>query len=65
MKKKFPKDYDFMLESYFMPKDEEKIKKKFKDYKISEDNLWLCKSSFGSLGLGINILKKIYRFFKV
>ena len=65
MKKKFPNDYDFMLESYFMPKDEEKIKKKFKDHKTSEDNLWLCKSSFGSLGLGINILKKIYRFFKV
>ena len=62
MKKKFPNDYNFMFESYFMPKEEDKIIKKFKNYNLTEDNLWLCKESFGSLGIGIKILKTYDNF---
>ena len=57
MKKKFPNDYNYMFESYFMPKEKKIIEKKFINYSQSKKNLWLCKDSNGSLGLGIKFLK--------
>ena len=62
MKKKFPNDYNYMFESYFMPKEKEIIKKKFTNYSQSKNNLWLCKDSNGSLGLGIKFLKNLTDF---
>jgi len=56
MKKLFPKDFNFMQETYILPDDKEIIEKKFKDYKISKNNLWLIKPGVGSLGNGIKIL---------
>ncbi len=43
MKNKFPEDYNFMQESYVLPEDKKIIEQKFKDYKLSKDNLWLMK----------------------
>ena len=62
MKKKFPNDYNYMFESYFMPKEKKIIEKKFINYSQSKKNLWLCKDSNGSLGLGIKFLKNITDF---
>ena len=62
MKKIFPLDYNFMLETYSYPEDKLEIKKKFNNYKfqISDDHdLWLKKPKFGSLGEHISFLKNI------
>ncbi len=56
MKKLFPKDFNFMQETYILPDDKEIIEKKFKDYKISKNNLWLIKPADGMIGNGIKIL---------
>ncbi len=64
MQKKFPNDYNYMFESYFIPKEKKLIEKKFTNYSQSKNNLWLCKDSNGSLGLGIKFLKNITDFLK-
>ena len=45
-----------MQETYILPDDKEIIEKKFKDYKISKNNLWLIKPADGMIGKGIKIL---------
>ena len=57
MKKKFPNDFNYMTESYFMPNEINLIKEKFKNYKQTKNNLWLCKLASGSLGIGIYFIK--------
>ena len=57
MKTKFPGDYDFMQETFVLPDDKEIIKEKFKDYKLSNDNLWIFKPPDLLLGIGIKFLK--------
>ena len=57
MKKKFPNDFNYMIESYFMPNEINIIKEKFKNYKQTKNNLWLCKLATGSLGKGIYFIK--------
>ena len=59
MKKKFPKDFDYMPETYGYPADKEIIEKKFKDYKLDENDLWLIKPKTGSLGEGIYIFQNL------
>ena len=57
MNKKFPEDYNFMQETYILPEDKEIIKKKFKNYKLSNNNLWIYKPADERLGIGIKFLK--------
>ena len=56
MKTKFPDDYNFMQETYILPDDKEIIKEKFKNYKLSKDNLWLIKPPDRVQGIGVKIL---------
>ena len=53
MRKKFPKDFDYMPETYSYPEDKKEIEKKFGNYKIDINDLWLIKPKTGSLGEGI------------
>ena len=55
MHKKFPYDYAYMPETYSYPKERAEILKKFKNYKLSKDDLWLVKPCKASLGKGIKI----------
>ena len=59
MKLKFPKDYNYMPESYSYPEQKDIIKKKFKKYKFSKYDLWLIKPKTGSLGQGIYIFEDL------
>ena len=54
---KFPKDFDFMPETYIMPIHKNLTEKIFKNYIQKENDLWLCKPCNGSLGEGIYFLK--------
>ena len=57
MRKKFPKDFDYMPETYAYPEDKKEIEKKFSNYKVDINNLWLVKPKTGSLGEGIYIFE--------
>jgi len=57
-KKKFSDDFNFMPETYTSETFDE-FKVIFKDYKISNNNLWLIKPRNSSLGKGIRFLKNI------
>ena len=59
MSKYYPKDYTYMPLSYSYPEEKRTIVKKFKDYKLSPENLWLIKPKLGSLGNGIFIFKDL------
>ena len=59
MRKKFPKDYDYMPETFAYPEDKNEIEKKFKNYKLDENDLWLIKPKTGSLGEGIYIFETL------
>ena len=61
-KKKFPKDFDYMTESYIMPNQKKIIELKFKNYIQKENDLWICKQSDGSLGEGIYFLNNYSDF---
>ena len=54
---KFPNDYNYMLETYSYPNEQEEIEQKFKNYKLEKnDDIWMVKPNMGSLGLQISIL---------
>ena len=55
MKKQFPKDYNYMPETYSYPQEKNEIIKKFRNYKLSKEDLWLIKPKKASLGKGIHI----------
>jgi len=55
----YPNDYNYHPESFILPEDYNLIKEKFKNYKVSKDNIWLIKPEKGSLAIGI---KFIYNF---
>jgi len=59
MKKKFPKDYNYMPETYILPRDKEIFDKMIKDYKITEKNMWLIKPVASSLGNGIHLMTDV------
>ena len=62
MKKIFPLDYDFMLETYSYPEDKLEIQQKFKNYefKISPGHdLWLLKPKSGTFGAHISFLENV------
>ena len=60
----FPKDFNFHPESYLKETDKEILKKKFKGYKFTKDDLWIYKPPGGSLGLGIKFMKNENDFLK-
>ena len=62
LKQKFPKDFDYMPESYIISKQKSEIEIKFKNYTQKENDLWLCKPVSGSLGEGIYFLKNYQDF---
>ena len=56
MKDKFPKDFDYLPETYIMPKDKDIIDKKFKNYKLDLNDLWIIKPKSSSRGRGVHLL---------
>ena len=59
MRKSFPKDFDYMPETFGYPEDKKIIEKRFKNYKIDENDLWLIKPKTGSLGDGIYMFENL------
>ena len=59
MRKDFPKDFDYMPETFGYPEDKKIIEKRFKNYKIDENDLWLIKPKTGSLGDGIYMFENL------
>ena len=57
MRIKFPKDFDYMPETYSYPENKKEIEKKFSNYKLDLNDLWLIKPKTGSLGEGIYIFE--------
>ena len=58
MNQHFPKDYNFMSETFQSPLDNDLINKKFKNYVPTKDNLWLIKPQGSTRGKGIKFLDK-------
>ena len=64
MKKEFNSDFNFMSETFIYPNDKLEIEKKFVNYKLDINDLWLIKpiNDFGGNGIIIlNKLKEIKR----
>ena len=61
MKKKFNDDYNYMPETYYYPKDKEFIDKKFKNYRINLNDLWLVKPTNDYGGHGIKIFESLMK----
>ena len=58
-KKIFTKEYNFMQETYIYPEEKEIIKKKFSNYKLDINNLWIVKSKQSSMGNNIHIFQSL------
>ena len=59
MNKYYPNDYTYMPPSFSYPEEKKIILQKFKNYKLSPEDLWLIKPKLGSLGEGIYIFKDL------
>ena len=59
MKKEFNEDFNYMPETYYYPKDKKIINKKFNNYILNLDNLWLVKPTNKYGGKGISILHSL------
>ena len=59
MKLDFPKDYNYMCETYSYPEMKEEIIEKFHNYRQSRGNLWLIKPKSSSEGRGIHIFESL------
>ena len=61
MKKKFPNEYNYMPETYVLPRDQEFfMKEKLKNFNINDkENLWLLKPVASSRGRGIRLLTDV------
>ena len=55
---KYPKDFDYLPETFILPKDKELFDEKMKDYKLSTKNLWLVKPPDSDQGRGIYLMEK-------
>ena len=53
MNRKFPKDFDYLPDTFSYPEEKRAIEKRFEDYYPNEYDLWLIKPRKGSLGKGI------------
>ncbi len=55
---KFPNDFNYLPETFILPKDKEIFDKRMKNYKLSTKNLWLVKPPDSDQGRGIYIMEK-------
>ena len=55
-KDEFPKDYNYIPETYLFPEQKNEILQKFKHYHYDPKNVWLFKPARDSFGHGIKIL---------
>ena len=55
MKLKFPKDFNYMPRTYIMPYDKKIVEKKFLNYTIKTNNLYIVKPKVSSRGRGIHL----------
>ena len=55
---KFPNDFNYLPETFILPKDKEIFDKRMKNYKLSTKNLWLVKPPDSDQGKGIYIMEK-------
>lgn len=58
MKEKFPDDYNYIPKTY-ISENMDLFKEKFKNYNMTEDNLWLIKPNYLLQGKNIRFLKNI------
>ena len=59
IKNEFNEDYNFMPETYHYPNDKDIILKKFGNYSLNIEDLWLVKPAHGLGGRGITILQSL------
>ena len=60
MKKKYPNEYNFMQDTYILPKDKEIVDEKLKEYNIFDrENIYIIKPVASSRGRGVRILTDI------
>ena len=59
MKKEFDEDFNYMPETYYYPKDKKIIERKFDNYILNSDNLWLIKPTNKDGGKGISIFHSL------
>lgn len=57
MKEKFPNDFNYMPETYVLPKDSEAFLPKIENYKMTKENMWLFKPVASSRGRGIRLMQ--------
>ena len=56
LKDKFPKEYNYIPETYIFPDQKDEINEKFKNYEYNPFDAWLFKPSRDSFGNGIKII---------
>jgi len=61
MNKKFNDDYNYMPDTYYYPQDKEFIDKKFMNYQLNLNDLWLVKPTNDYGGHGIKILESLIK----
>ena len=60
MKKRFPNEYNFMPETYILPRDKEILDEKLKEYNVFDrENLYIIKPVASSRGRGVRVLTDI------
>ena len=59
MNRKFPKDFDYLPDTFSYPEEKRAIEKRFEDYYPNEYDLWLIKPRKGSLGKGIYFFQNL------
>ena len=59
MKNYFPELYNYMPETFVCPKDKKTIKKKFANYKLDLDDIWIVKPTNLFSGKGVHIFKSL------
>ena len=56
MHEKFPKEYDYLPETFILPQDEEIFHRKIENYILDKDDLWIIKPVASSRGRGIRLM---------
>ena len=59
MKSFFPNSYNYMPKTYVYPKDKNIIEKKFNNYKVNRNNLWIVKPINLFSGKGVHLFKSL------